>query len=61
MNELNQIKTDLKSLVTDQPFKTAFKVTMGYHLANTVATFLGLAVLGTFFLAGCFIVKWMLG
>ncbi len=40
------MENDLEQLQKKIGFKTAFMATMGFYAAQTVATFLGLAVIG---------------
>lgn len=44
MKDAEQIKKDFLSQLEGAPFKTTFKVVLGYHLANTLVTLVGLAV-----------------
>lgn len=41
-----ELENDLEQLQKKIGFKTAFMATMGFYVAQTVATFLGLGVIG---------------
>jgi hypothetical protein len=40
---------ELKKELTNSPFKTAFKATMGFYLGQLTATILGLLAIGLIF------------
>jgi hypothetical protein len=50
-------KPNQEELLSNLNFKTAFGATMGYHLANTLATFLGIFTIGAVITIGVALYK----
>lgn len=57
MNKTSISSSTFTKQLESAPFKTVFKATMGFYVAQTLATFAGLAIIGTIIVAVGYFLK----